>query len=132
MAAMERPAAKPRPVYLDLTAIRLPLPAFVSILHRATGAALFLFGIPFVLWVVQRALGSPDAWAATRATLALPVSKLVLIGLAWGYFYHFLAGLRHLAMDLHVGGDLPSARRSAAIVLVLSLLVALAFAVVLW
>jgi succinate dehydrogenase / fumarate reductase, cytochrome b subunit len=132
MAALDRPAGKPRPVYLNLAAIRLPLPAFVSILHRATGALLFLAGIPWLLWVVQNALATPDAWAAMRASLAHPVAKLVVLGLAWGYFHHFLAGIRHLAMDMDIGVDLPSARRSAAVVLVLALLLALAVAVALW
>ena len=64
MAALDRPVGKPRPVYLNLFAIRLPLPAFVSILHRATGALLFLVGIPLLLWVVQRALASPETLGA--------------------------------------------------------------------
>jgi len=132
MPALDRPAGKPRPVYLDLVAIRLPLPGFVSFLHRATGALLFVLGVPWLLWVVQHALASPDAWAAMRVSLAHPFAKLVLLALAWGYFHHFLAGLRHLAMDLHMGLELPSARRSAAVVLVLALVLAMAVAVKLW
>ena len=49
MSAIERPVVKPRPVYLDLVRIRLPLPGIVSILHRVSGAVLFLFGIPLLL-----------------------------------------------------------------------------------
>ena len=67
-----------------------------------------------------------------RASLAHPLAKLVMLGLAWGYFHHFLAGIRHLAMDMNIGVDLSSARRSAAVVLVLALLLALAVAVALW
>ncbi len=132
MASMDRPVFKPRPVYLNLLAIRQPVPAIVSILHRISGAILFLVGIPALLWVVQRALASPDAWAQMRATLAHPLAKLVLVGLAWCYFHHFIAGIRHLVMDLHVGMDLPSARRSSAITLVLGIVLALAVAVKLW
>jgi succinate dehydrogenase / fumarate reductase cytochrome b subunit len=132
MAALDRPVAKPRPVYLNLFAIRLPLPAFTSILHRVSGALLFLIGIPFLLWVVQRALASPDAWAAMRATLSAPLAKLVMLLLAWASFHHLLAGLRHLALDLHIGIGLASARRSAAITFVLALLLTLAVAVKLW
>jgi succinate dehydrogenase / fumarate reductase cytochrome b subunit len=132
MAALERPVARPRPVYLNLLAIRLPLPAFVSILHRASGALLFLVGIPFVLWVVQRALASPDAWSAMRGALGHPFAKLVLVVLAWAYFHHFLAGVRHLFMDLHVGMELKAARQSAAVVLVLALVLTLAVLVKLW
>ena len=132
MAALDRPALKARPVYLNLFAIRLPLPAFVSILHRASGALLFLFGIPLLLWVVQRSLASPDAWAQMRATLSSPLAKLVLVVLAWAYFHHFIAGIRHLLMDLHYGMDLKSARQSSAVTLVLAVLLTLAVAVKLW
>jgi succinate dehydrogenase / fumarate reductase cytochrome b subunit len=82
MAALDRPVAKPRPVYLNLFAIRQPLPAIVSILHRISGALLFLIGIPLLLWVVQRALASPDAWAQMRTALGHPVAKLTLLVLA--------------------------------------------------
>ena len=114
MAALDRPAPKPRPVYLNLFAIRLPLPAFVSILHRVSGALLFLIGIPLLLWVVQRALASPEAWAQMRAHArhaARQARRCVV--LAWSYFHHFIAGIRHLLMDLHIGMDLTSARQSS-------------------
>ncbi|MFO1314767.1 MAG: succinate dehydrogenase, cytochrome b556 subunit [Burkholderiales bacterium] len=132
MATLERPVVRPRPVYLNLFAIRLPLPGFVSFLHRATGALLFVAGIPLLLWAVQRGLASQDAWSAMRATLAHPLAKLVLVVLAWAYFHHFLAGIRHLLLDLHVGIELPAARRSSALVLVVALVLALAVAVKLW
>lgn len=132
MAALERPPARPRPIYLNLLAIRLPLPAFVSILHRVSGALLFLVGIPLMLMAVQRALISADAWAELRVMLAHPLGKIVLIGLAWGYLHHFLAGIRHLLMDLHIGISLQGGRRSAAIVLVLSILLTLGVAIRLW
>ncbi len=132
MAALDRPAPKARPVYLNLLAVRLPLPGFVSILHRISGALLFLLGIPVTLYVVQQSLASPDGWAQMRATLAHPLAKLALIVLAWSYFHHFIAGIRHLLMDLHWGMDLKSARQSAAVTLVLGLLLTLAVAVKLW
>jgi len=132
MAALDRPAPKARPVYLNLFAIRLPLPAFVSILHRASGALLFVIGIPLLLWIVQRSLASADAWAQMRATLSTPWAKLILIVLAWAYLHHFIAGIRHLLMDLHWGMDLESARRSSAVTLVLAILLTLAVAVKLW
>jgi|SRR6478609_2638573 succinate dehydrogenase / fumarate reductase cytochrome b subunit len=132
MAAADRPVDKPRPVYLDLFAIRQPLPAIVSILHRISGALMFVVGIPLLLWFVQRSLASPAAFAAAMAPLSTPFGKLVLLGLAWCYLYHLLAGLRHLALDLHIGIALAPARRSAALVLVLSVLLALIVAVRLW
>jgi len=132
MAALDRPVVKPRPIFLNLLAIRQPLPAIVSILHRASGALLFLLGVPLLLWGVHMSLASPDTFAQLKQIIAHPFSKLVLLALAWAYIYHLLAGLRHLAIDLHVGVDLAPARRSSAIVLVLSLLLTVIVAVRLW
>jgi len=132
MAALDRPVTKPRPVYLNLFAIRMPLPAVVSILHRASGALLFLIGIPLLLRVVQRALASPQAWADMRAALDAPFARLVALVLAWAFIHHLFAGIRHLLMDAHVGIELPAARQSAAVVMVLAIVVTLAVAVRLW
>ena len=132
MAPAERPADKARPIYLNLVAIRQPMPAIVSILHRISGALLFVAGIPLLLWFVQRSLASPEAFDAAMTPLASPFGKLVLLALAWSYLHHLLAGLRHLALDLHVGVALAPARSSAAIVLVLSVLLTLIVAVRLW
>lgn len=132
MPAADRPVDKPRPVYLNVFAIRQPLPAIVSILHRISGALLFLVGIPLLLWLVQRALASPEAYAAAIAPLSTPIGKVVVLVLAWCYLYHLLAGLRHLALDLHIGIQLTPARSSAAAVLLLSVLLAIIVAVRLW
>jgi len=132
MPAADRPVDKPRPIYLNLFAIRQPLPAIVSILHRISGALMFLVGIPLLLWVVQRALASPDGYAAAIGPFTTPIGRLVVLVLAWCYLYHLLAGLRHLALDLRVGIRLAPARSSAAVVLLLSFLLTLIVAVRLW
>jgi len=132
MATLDRPVVKPRPVYLNLLAIRQPIPAIVSILHRISGALLFLVGIPILLWGVERSVASAETFAQWKSALAHPFAKLVLLALAWAYIHHLLAGVRHLAMDLHLGLELASARRSAAITLVLALLLTLIVAVRLW
>jgi len=132
MAALDRPTVKPRPIYLNLLAIRQPLPAIVSVLHRVSGALLFLLGIPLLLWGIHASLASPDTFAQLKTIVGQPFSKLTLLLLAWSYIHHLLAGLRHLALDLHVGVDLAPARRSAAIVLVVSVLLTAMVAVRLW
>jgi succinate dehydrogenase / fumarate reductase cytochrome b subunit len=132
MAALDRPVVKTRPIYLNLFAIRQPLPAIVSILHRVSGALLFLVGIPALLWGVQASVASPEAFAQMKAVLGHPLSKLIALVLAWAYLHHLLAGLRHLLLDVHVGIDLAPARRSAAVVLVVSLLLTALVAVRLW
>lgn len=132
MAVADRPVVRPRPVYLNLIAIRQPVPAIVSIIHRITGALLFLAGIPLLLWLIQRLLASPEAYEAASRTLATPLGKVAVLGVVWGYLFHLLAGIRHLTLDLHAGLTLASARSSAAGVLVLSLLLAAVVAVRLW
>jgi succinate dehydrogenase / fumarate reductase cytochrome b subunit len=122
---------RPRPVYLDLVRIRLPLPGFVSILHRVSGALLFLAGIPLLLLALQWS-GSPEGLTSLRTTLGQPWVKLLLLGLTWAYLHHFCAGIRFLLLDVHRGIELAPARRSSVIVLVVSLALTLLVGVRLW
>ena len=121
-----------RPVYLDLVRIRLPLPGFVSILHRVSGAALFLVGIPLALVGLQSSLGPDDAFAGVQALLAQPLVKLLLLGLIWAYLHHFCAGIRFLLLDVQRGIDLAPARRSSIVVLLVSLALTVLVGVRLW
>jgi succinate dehydrogenase / fumarate reductase cytochrome b subunit len=123
---------KQRPVYLDLPRIRLPLPGIVSILHRVSGAVLFLVGIPLGLAAIAASLASPEAFAALEAAWAHPFAKLVLIGFIWAYLHHFCAGIRYLLLDLHKGIDLEPARRSSAVVVVVSVALTLIAGIRLW
>jgi succinate dehydrogenase / fumarate reductase cytochrome b subunit len=132
MPALERPVTRPRPVYLNLVRIRLPLPGIVSILHRVSGAALYLIGLPLLLYGVQCSLASPEAFDNFRAALANPLAKIVLIGLIWAYLHHFFAGIRFLLLDVHQGIELRPARLSSVIVLVVSLALTLIVGVRLW
>ncbi len=132
MAAVEPRPARARPVYLNLVEIRQPLPAKVSILHRASGALLFFVGVPAILWAVGASLASPETFERLRAVLASPVAKLVALVLAWAYLHHLLAGVRHLLLDAGVGQELREARQSAAAVLAISLFLTVLVGVRLW
>ena len=123
---------KQRPVYLNLVRIRLPLPGIVSILHRVSGAALFLLGIPLLLAGVDAGFASPEAYGNLEAAFAHPLAKLVLIGFLWAYLHHFCAGIRYLLLDLLKGIDLAPARRSSTVVLVVSLVLTVAIGARLW
>jgi succinate dehydrogenase / fumarate reductase cytochrome b subunit len=128
---MSDATARKRPKFLALHQIRLPLPGIVSILHRVSGAGLFLF-LPFLLWLFDRSLGSPTAFDAYREVVANPLVKLILFGLLWAYLHHFCAGIRFLLLDLHVWGDLEPARKSSVGVLVASIVLTLGIGVALW
>ncbi len=123
---------KRRPKNLDLPTIRLPLPGILSILHRVSGAGLFLM-LPVLLWLFQGSLTSSDTFAGVKAVVGHPVAKIVLLGLIWFYMHHFCAGIRYLLLDLHKGIELEAARLSSKIVFAVSIALTLIIgAKVLW
>jgi succinate dehydrogenase / fumarate reductase, cytochrome b subunit len=130
MAAPPRP--RPRPVYLNLLAIRMPAPAIASILHRISGAVLFFVGIPAALWALQSSLVQPEAFEAFRQALAGPFARLVLLGLVWAYLHHLFAGLRHVLQDVHIGSELQPARQTATLAIVAALVLTVIVAVRTW
>ena len=125
-------AVKRRPKYLDLRKIHLPLPGLVSILHRVSGAVLFLLFIPLGLFALQGSLASEQGFGAWTGLFANPLVKLILVGFIWAWAHHFLAGIRYLLLDVHVGVELQPARLSSKIVLALSLAITLLLAIKLW
>ena len=123
--------ARPRPKYLNLVQIRLPVPGLVSILHRVSGAALFLF-IPFLLTLFEMSLQSAQTYARFKAVFSHWAVKLILIGLAWAYLHHLLAGVRHLALDLDYGTDLAPARATSWAVIVGAVVLTVVFGALIW
>lgn len=117
-ASKERPQI--RNIHItDLMRYRLPVPGIVSIMHRISGAVLFL-ALPFLLYLFELSIRSEYSYAELGGVVEHPFTKLVLVVLAWGYLQHFFAGIRHLVMDTHIGLDKQSARKTAGIVLVLT------------
>ncbi len=112
---------KNRPIHLALHKIKLPLPAFVSILHRVSGFFLFL-SLPLLLWMAQASLRSIASYTELVEILNHPLSKLALLALLWSFFHHFCVGIRYLVLDLHIGASLAQARTSSKWVLGISLL----------
>jgi succinate dehydrogenase / fumarate reductase cytochrome b subunit len=123
---------KNRPLWYNLSLLNLPLPGVVSILHRISGALLFLFAA-WLLYLLDASLASPERYGAIQAALAHPLAKLVLLGLLWAFLHHLCAGVRYLFLDIHKGVDLPTARVTSVLVLVASLaLTAVLGAMLLW
>jgi succinate dehydrogenase / fumarate reductase cytochrome b subunit len=101
---------KTRPVYRNIhvsqiVAYRLPPAGIVSILHRVSGAVMFLL-LPFVVWLFDVSLTSEitydrftNAFVAGIGFLPGWFIKLVTWGLIWAFLHHFIAGIRHLWMD---------------------------------
>ena len=127
----EMTVRKKRPKHLALHEIRLPLAGFVSILHRVSGAGLFLM-LPLLLSLFGDSLGSAETFADYKDTVSNPLVKLILFGLLWAFLHHFCAGIRFLLLDMHKGLDLPTARQSSKIVLGVSLSLTVIIGVWLW
>jgi succinate dehydrogenase / fumarate reductase cytochrome b subunit len=106
----------PRPVYLDLFRIHLPLPGWVSFLHRVSGALLFL-ALPAGVWLLSVSLSGEEGYRRISDGVAHPLARVSTLLLVWALSHHFLAGVRHLALDIHWGEDLVSARRSGLAVM---------------
>ena len=123
--------SRPRPKYLNLIQIRLPVPGLVSILHRASGAMLFLL-LPFLLVLFELSLESAQTFARFKAVFSHWAIKLIVIGVAWAYLHHLCAGIRHLALDLDYGTELAAARASSWAVLALSVVLTLAVGAMVW
>ena len=126
---MSEAAKKVRPQYSNihitqLVHYRLPAAGIVSILHRISGALMFLL-LPFTLYLLERSLTSETTYEAMRGFASQWFIKLVILALAWAYLHHFLAGIRHLFMDTHHLLSKDGSRNSAVSVLALSLFLTL-------
>lgn len=120
-----------RPKYLNLFQIRLPLPGVMSIMHRVSGAVLFL-ALPLLLWWLQQSLTSPATFTTLQATFSHGFIKLVLIGLVWGYLHHLCVGVRHLMLDIDYGTGLETARLTSMLVFAVSITLTVVAGALLW
>ncbi len=123
---MSETASKSRPQYRNVTvpqilSYRLPLAGKASILHRVSGALLFLCLPLVIVPIFGRSVASPETFAGLAEWTSNPLFKLVLLALIWGYLHHFCAGIRYLTLDLHMGSDKITAQKTAGVVFAVSL-----------
>ncbi len=124
----KRPEFRNINAFKDLTTYRMVPAAWVSILHRASGAIMFLL-MPFIIWMFDTSVSSEISFAKFTAIFNAGAGfapgwffKLVALALIWAYLQHFIAGLRHLFMDLnHDRATKEFGKSSAMVVLVSSL-----------
>lgn len=112
---------KQRPKFLDLRRIHMPITAWLSILHRFSGVALFI-SLPFMLMGMEALYGSPESFNRLTRWLAEPWLRIFALTALLIFFYHLLAGVRYMLFDLHIGTQRRAARRSAFAVFVVTLL----------
>ena len=137
VTSLKEQPLKRQPVYrnihvTDLTTYRLPPAGWVSILHRISGAAMFLL-LPYTIWLFDASLTSEVSYEQFASVFSFGAAglpgwfwKLLAFALIWSYLLHFSAGLRHLWMDATHEVGLSFGRTSALVVIVLSTVVALA------
>lgn len=125
--------AKTRPVFRninafeDLPSYRLPAAGWVSILHRISGALMFLL-LPFIVWLFDKSVSSEISFAKFKSAMNLGIGiypgwfiRLTLLALIWAYLHHLIAGLRHLYMDATHSVSREFGRSSAVFTLTVSL-----------
>ena len=108
-----------RPVNLDIGSMRLPLTAWASITHRASGVFIFA-GMAVLLWVLDASLQSPQSFAELQDCLASPLAKFVIWAIVAGLIYHTVAGVKHLIMDMGIGETFEGGTRGAQLVVAIS------------
>lgn len=123
----KRPEFRNINAFKDLTTYRMPAAAWVSILHRASGALMFLL-LPLIVWLFDTSVSSEISFGAFSAAFSTGLGfvpgwlfKLVVLALIWAYLHHLIAGLRHLYMDAFHAVTKSFGRSSALFTLVLSI-----------
>jgi succinate dehydrogenase / fumarate reductase cytochrome b subunit len=117
---------------VDATQYRLPAAGWVSILHRVSGLLLFVL-MPFIIWMFDTSVTSEISYGQFTSVFSagwgvVPgiVFKLIALVLIWAYLHHFIAGLRHLWMDMTHSVGKEFGRSSATVTLALAVLLTLA------
>lgn len=122
---------EPRPVFLNLFQIHLPIGGIISIIHRISGILLVL-SLPVFLYILELSLENSESFLKVAGFLSSMIGKVLL--LAWGALLaqHFFSGLRHMLMDLDIGVDKQAASNSAWVTPVLTFVFLIVWGLMLW
>ncbi len=122
-----------RPVSLSLSPAKFhwPVNAIASIAHRISGVLLFV-GVAYLLYLLDMALSSSSGFKEAKELVGMTGAKLALIGVLTILAYHMLAGVKHLLLDLHIGGTVVGASRASWLVFSLTALVVVLLGAWLW
>ena len=120
-----------RPVNLDFTTFKLPLPALTSIVHRIAGGFLF-FGVALLLYLLDKSLQSESGFNQVAALFDSVWVKLITWAVIAALLYHLIAGIKHLIMDLGIGETFEGAVLASKIIIVLSAIAIVLTGIWLW
>ena len=122
----KRPEFRNINAFTDLPSYRLPVAGIVSILHRVSGALMFLL-MPFIIWMFDTSISSEISFARFTSVFTIGAGfvpgwfvKLVALSIIWAFLHHLIAGLRHLWMDARHAVTKEFGKSSAIFTLVLS------------
>ena len=96
----------------DLASFKWPITALSSITHRVAGVVLFI-GVAFMLYALDLSLSSEEGFISLKEMMVSPVGKIITWGLLSALAYHFVAGIKHLLMDMGFGETLEGAQFAA-------------------
>ena len=123
----KRPEFRNINAFTDLPSYRLPVAGIVSILHRVSGALMFLL-MPFIIWMFDTSISSELSFARFTSAFGVGVGfvpgwffKLVALAILWAFLHHLIAGMRHLWMDMRHAVSKDFGKSSAVFTLVLSI-----------
>lgn len=123
----KRPEFRNINVFRDVTTYRLPLAGWTSILHRVSGAVLFLL-LPLLIWLFDTSVSSEISFTRFAAVFSTGVGwvpgwivRLMVLAMVWAYLHHFLAGIRYFILDVTHRTTKDFGRHSALAVLIPSL-----------
>ncbi len=128
---MQSTVNKNRPVNLDISTIKLPITAIVSILHRASGVILFAV-VAILLWMLDVSLSSEAGFAELQEMLTSPLCQFVLWASLAALAYHLVAGVRHLFMDAGIGESLEGGLVGAKLVMFFAVVLIVLAGVWIW
>ena len=119
-----------RPKNLNLFTIHFPLPAIVSILHRVSGAFLFLL-IPLMIWALDISL-TDTGFDSLQQWLGTFYIKFIIWLILIPLCFHLVAGVRHLLSDIHIGDTLKAGRIASVLTFIISALLVILAGIWLW
>ncbi len=111
--------------------MRLPITAWASITHRASGVFIFA-GMAVLIWALDASLSSPEGFASVQEIMAGPIAKLVVWAVVAGLIYHSVAGIKHLVMDMGIGETMEGGVMGARLVIAVSAVLILLAGVWIW
>jgi succinate dehydrogenase / fumarate reductase cytochrome b subunit len=108
MAATKSTSTQPsqRPLSPHLGIYRFTLTMAMSIVHRITGAGLYV-GVLLLAWFLIAASADASAFATFSWFIQSIVGRTLLFGFTWALLHHMLGGVRHFIWDMGYGLDHP-------------------------